>query len=221
MKIYDISMEIYHEMPVYGGRISKRPVFKVERDFSTGPVYETKLEMNLHTGTHLDRPLHMLPGGSTIETLELDRVVTGCRVLDFKDVEDKITEQHLRKKNISKGDFILLKTKNSYLDILENNFIYLDKTGAEYLRNLGIKGVGIDSLGIERSQPEHETHKTLLGADVVILEGLRLREIEEGEYLLAAAPVKIPGAEAAPVRAFLIEMGPELLHKLTNATAVR
>lgn len=209
MKIYDISMEIFHEMPVYGGKTSKRPVIKVERDYTTGRVYETKLEMNMHTGTHIDRPLHMLPGGSTIESLDLERVVTGCRVMDFTNVEDKITKLHLQQKNIAAGDFVLLKTKNSYLDILEKNFIYLDKTGAEYLKNIGIKGVGIDSLGIERSQPEHETHIILLGADIVILEGLRLKEIEEGEYLLAAAPVNIPDAEAAPVRAVLIKIQPE------------
>ena len=162
MKIYDISMGVHYQMPVYKGKESKRPLLRVESDFSSGDVYETRLDMNMHTGTHLDMPLHMLEKGKTIETLDLEKVVTMCKVLDLTGVEGKISREDLQKKSIERGDFILLKTKNSYLDILEKDFIYLDGTGAEYLKDKGIKGVGIDSLGIERAQPEHETHKTLL-----------------------------------------------------------
>ena len=205
MKIYDISMGVHYQMPVYKGKESKRPLLRVESDFSSGDVYETRLDMNMHTGTHLDMPLHMLEKGKTIETLDLEKVVTMCKVLDLTGVEGKISREDLQKKSIERGDFILLKTKNSYLDILEKDFIYLDGTGAEYLKDKGIKGVGIDSLGIERAQPEHETHKTLLGEGIVILEGLRLKDIEEREYLLVAAPIKVIGAEAAPVRAVLID----------------
>lgn len=205
MEIYDVSMSIFNDMPVYKGKITKRPVVKVESDFISGNVYETKLEMNMHTGTHIDTPLHILQNGETIEKLDLHKVVTMCKVFDFKDVEEKISEEHLVAKNIQDGDFILLKTKNSYLDILEDKFIYLDKSGAEYLREKKVIGVGIDALGIERSQPDHETHKALLGAGIVILEGLRLGDIEEDEYLLFAAPLRVVGAEAAPVRALLIK----------------
>lgn len=205
MKIYDISMGISHDMPVYKGKESKRPAVKVESDFVSGTVYETKLEMNMHTGTHIDAPLHILQQGGTIDQLDLNKVVTKCKVLDFKGVEGKISEEHLATKNISEGDFILLKTANSTLDILEAEFVYLDRSGAEYLRNKGVTGVGIDALGIERSQPGHETHKILLGSGIIILEGLRLKEVEEDEYLLIAPPVRIVGAEAAPVRALLVK----------------
>jgi arylformamidase len=187
MKIYDISMKIFYEMPVYKGKDAKRPVINVESDFTSGSVFETKLEMNMHTGTHIDRSLHVLPGGSTVDTLDLGKVITKCKVFDFNNVEERISEEQLSQKNIEKDDFIILKTKNSFEDILEGEFIYLDRNGAEYLRSKNIKGVGIDSLGIERNQPRHETHKILLGAGIVILEGLRLKDVEEGEYLLAAA----------------------------------
>jgi arylformamidase len=205
MKIYDISMSIFHDMPVYKGKASKRPIIKVESDFVSGAVYETKLEMNMHTGTHIDAPLHILKQGGTVDKVDLHKVITKCKLFDFKNLDGKISEECLAAKNILEGDFILLKTKNSYLDILEDEFIYLDKSGAEYLRNKRVAGVGIDGLGIERSQPGHETHKILLGADIVILEGLRLKEIEEDEYLLVAAPICIAGSEAAPVRALLIK----------------
>ena len=204
LTIYDISMNISHDMPVYKGKEEKRPKIIVERDFSNGSAFESRLEMNMHTGTHLDRSLHMIPGGTRIDTLRLDQVITKCKVLDLSACVDKITAQDLKEKDITEGDFVLLKTRNSFEDILEGDFIYVDDSGAEFLRDKKIKGVGIDSLGIERSQPEHPTHIKLLEADIVILEGLRLREIEEGEYFLFAAPIAIPEAEAAPVRAVLL-----------------
>ena len=73
------------------------------------------------------------------------------------------------------------------------------------MRDQGAIGVGIDALGIERNQPGHPTHKILLGAGIVILEGLRLKGVPEGDYFLAAPPLKLNGYEAAPVRAALIK----------------
>lgn len=205
MKIYDISMPITTSMPVYKGLAAKKPILSTDRDFKTGTAYESRLEMNLHTGTHIDRPLHMIPNGETMESLSLSRVVTPCRVVDVSSATDRITKEDLQGKEIPEGCFLLLKTRNSVEDLLESAYIYLDRTGAEYLKERKVIGVGIDSLGIERNQPEHETHIHLLGSGAVILEGLRLKEIEEGEYLLSAAPLNIEGAEAAPVRAYLIK----------------
>ncbi|HKL79586.1 MAG TPA: cyclase family protein [Mobilitalea sp.] len=205
MKIYDISMPISYDMPVYKGKEMKRPIISVDSDFSSGSTYESRLEMNMHTGTHIDRSLHMVPGGTTLESLRLEQVVAPCTVLDLTEVDEKITKEDLISKEIKEGSFLLLKTRNSYEDILEKDFIYLDNTGAELLASKNIIGVGIDSLGIERNQPGHETHLQLLSLDMVILEGLRLKEIEEGDYLLSAAPILIPGIEAAPVRAYLIK----------------
>lgn len=205
MRILDISMPVKPSMAVYRGKEEKRPEITVDGDFVTGTAYESRLHMNLHTGTHLDRPLHMIPGGATVETLALSQVVTPCIVLDLTRVKEKITKEDLIGKEIPKGCFVLLKTRNSFEDILESDFIYLDRTGAEYLSERKPIGVGIDSLGIERNQPNHETHLVLLESGAVILEGLRLKEIEEGEYLLSAAPILIDHVEAAPVRAYLIK----------------
>lgn len=205
MKLYDISMPIHPSMPVYKGRAEKRPIITVDGDFNTGSAYESRLEMNIHTGTHLDRSLHMIPEGTTVESLELKQVVAPCTVIDLTTVKERITREDLQGKDIRENSFVLLKTRNSFEDILETDFIYVDKGGAEYLKNKNILGVGIDSLGIERSQPDHETHIQLLSSDIVILEGLRLNGVPEGEYLLSAAPILIDGVEAAPVRAYLIQ----------------
>lgn len=205
MQIIDISMPISYSMPVYKGREFKRPIISIDGDFSTGSAFETRVEMNLHTGTHLDTPKHMIPDGYTLEDLDIAKVITACKVFDLTNVKDKITDKDLMGLDINEGDFILFKTRNSIEEILEGDFIYVDRSGAECLTKLKIKGVGIDSLGIERSQPNHETHISLFNADIMILEGLMLKDIEEGEYFLNAAPVFIPGAEAAPVRAYLIK----------------
>jgi arylformamidase len=96
-----------------------------------------------------------------------------------------------------------LKTKNSYNDYFDFRFVFLDRSGAEYLRDVGVIGVGIDCLGIERDQPDHDTHKALLPSEIIILEGLRLKDIEEGSYILSALPLKILNGDGSPVRAVL------------------
>ena len=204
MKIYDISMNIHYNMTVYKNKEEKRPVLKTIQDFSTGTAYESKITMDMHTGTHVDAPLHMIEDGNTIDKIDLNTVVTKCKVLDLTNINDKIRKEDLIDKNIENGDFIIFKTKNSYTEEFDYDFVFLEKSGAEYLKDKGIIGVGIDSLGIERSQPNHETHK-IYEKGITIIEGLRLKEIEEGEYILCAPPIKINNAEAAPTRALLIK----------------
>lgn len=203
--IYDISMPIRTDMPVYKGKEEKRPQRIVESDHLTGSVYESSVKMNLHTGTHLDRPLHMMPNGDTMDSLQLEELITECVVLNLTDVKAEITANDLIGKGIQCGDFVLLKTRNSSEPILESDFVYLEKSGAKYLADLKVRGVGIDALGIERGQPGHETHLALMENGAHILEGLRLAEIKEGRYELIALPLNITGAEAAPVRAILIQ----------------
>ncbi len=205
MKIYDISMTITDDMPVYAGKASKRPFIGQDLENSGHTVYESKLIMNLHTGTHVDAPLHMMPGGARMDFLALEQVVTRCKVFDLSEVAEAISADHLADRGITAGDFVLLKTRNSYEDILEGSFVYLDRTGAAFLQELGVIGVGTDGLGIERAQPDHATHETLLGNGIVVIEGLRLAHVPDGEYLLVALPLKILDTEAAPMRAILID----------------
>lgn len=204
-KIYDISMPITSDMPVYKGKESKRPIITVESDHVTGTSYESSIKMNLHTGTHLDRSLHMIPNGTTMDSLKLEELVTECKVLNLTEVKEHITAEDLKGKEIKVGDFVLLKTRNSFEPILEEDFIYLEKSGARYLADLKVRGVGIDALGIERDQPGHESHLALMEIGAHILEGLRLAEIKEGRYELIALPIYIEGAEAAPVKAILLQ----------------
>lgn len=205
MIIHDITMTIEEQMQVYKNKPEKRPSLQVTRDFSDSAARESRLCMDMHTGTHLDMPLHFVPGGFTVEQLDLTRVVTRCKVFDLSQVEQAIKAADLENYEIQQGDTILLKTRNSMTEVFDPEFVYLAGDGALYLKNCGVRCVGIDGLGIERSQPDYQTHRTLLGSDILVIEGLRLKDVSPGSYLLIAAPLKIASAEAAPIRALLIE----------------
>jgi arylformamidase len=202
MRIIDISIPIYEGMPTYMNNQTNQPKIKTE---THGYITDTTVQMNIHTGTHIDAPLHMIEEGENIETIELDRLLRPCKVLDLTHVNDRITAADLQDLPIMKDDFLLFKTKNSFGETSAMEFIFLAEDGAKYLIEKGIEGVGIDTLGIERSQTGHPTHKTLFSNDVLIVEGLNLKEVAEGEYTLICAPIKLLNTEAAPARVFLIE----------------
>ena len=206
MPIYDISMEIHEDMMVYKNRRDKKPVRKTVSEYKETGVNESRMILDLHTGTHIDAPYHMMENGETIDKIDPENFIRIVSVLDMTSVSDCITEADLSSKSISEGSFILLKTKNSMSENYDNNFVFLEKGGAQYLKELNISGVGIDALGIERSQPGHDTHKILMGSGCLIIEGLRLKDINEGRYMMYALPIKIKGGDGAPARVVLVDL---------------
>jgi len=176
------------------------------KSFAQDNVRENKISLSMHTGTHIDAPSHFLQNGKTIEHTNLETINGPCSVFDLTHVTEKITQQELEKLGIKTQSRVLLKTKNSFLQPTEKfnaNFIYLDHSGAQFLAGLGILCVGIDYLGIERDQPNHETHTILLQKDITIIEGLRLGHVEAGAYTLMCLPLHTPNLEASPARALL------------------
>ncbi|WP_203246534.1 cyclase family protein [Sporosarcina beigongshangi] len=202
MKMYDVTGTIYEGMTVYKDKAEKQPKFN---RVTNGYVTETRMELDVHSGTHIDAPLHMVVDGDTFESIPMESLVGECKVLDLTDVEDGITKADLEKFEISKGDFLFFKTKNSFEEAFDFDFIYLTHDGAEYLSEIGVRGTGIDTLGIERSQEGHPTHKTLFANNIIIIEGLRLKEVEQGTYFMVAAPLKLTGTDASPARVLLFE----------------
>ncbi len=206
MKYYDISMAISEDMMVYKNKSEKRPKREFIARYKAKAINESRMLMDLHTGTHIDAPFHMIDKGETIETIDISKLIGRAMVLDLTEVSDGITKNDLVNKNVCADTFLLFKTKNSFDEDFNPGFIYLKEDGAQYLKEMGIRGVGIDALGIERSQPEHRTHKILLGNGIIIIEGLRLKEIDEGEYMMYALPLKIEGGDGAPARVILSEI---------------
>ncbi|NLY55102.1 MAG: cyclase family protein [Firmicutes bacterium] len=207
LKIYDISMPVYPGMAVYKNKPEKQPVFTVTADHATHNLRETRVTLDLHTGTHIDAPLHMVEGGATVDAFRVDQFIGPCHVLDLTNVSGAITKTHLTGQEIKPGWYVLFKTLNSFADAWQPEFTYLSGEAAAHLAELGVAGVGTDGLGIERDQPDHETHKILFAREIMIIEGLRLGEVPAGDYLMIALPLKITGVEAAPARIILLEQG--------------
>ncbi|GGF10189.1 cyclase [Halobacillus andaensis] len=202
MKMIDITQPVYEGMPVYKNKPEKQPNFKSN---TNGHVTESRLDLDAHTGTHIDAPLHMVNDGDTFESISMNKLIGEAKVFDLTHVEDGITKQDLEELDIQKNDFILFKTRNSFEDEFNFEFIYLKEDGAKFLAEKNIRGVGIDSLGIERSQPEHPTHKSLFAADIIVIEGLRLKDVDEKSYQMIAAPMKLVGTDASPARVLLFD----------------
>jgi len=205
MKIYDISMTIHQKMQVYKNKAEKIPIIEVVSDFETGSSHETSLSMNLHTGTHMDFPLHMIIDGQTSDTLDLAKLIRPVKVLDLTHLIDGIGQKDLVEKGIQPNDFLLFKTRNSYEETFNFEFIYVKEDAAKYLSAQKIAGVGVDGLGVERDQKNHPTHKILFQHDITIIEGLRLKEVKEGTYFMYALPLKIVGSDALPLSVILTE----------------
>ena len=134
MIIIDISWPISESMTGYKDRMSVH--FEQLKTFSKDQVRSSRITLDSHTGTHIDAPAHFLSDGKTIDQIDRGIIIGECTVLDFMEVTDGVTKSDLEKKEIKEGDIVLLKTKNSSLGLdaaFDKNFIYLEKSGAQYL----------------------------------------------------------------------------------------
>lgn len=203
MDMIDISMVISPEMPTYKGITERKPIIEVTNTIDQGSN-ESRLSILHHTGTHVDAPFHMLSQGKTIDLYPLQHFEGKAIVLELSNLE-KIEVEHLLpyETKISTVDFLLLKTDNSLQQLHPKKFVFLGESGAGFLSKRFLKGVGIDSLGIERDQPQHPTHRLLLENDILIFEGLVLSHVNPGFYWFSGYPLKIKAADGSPIRAFL------------------
>ncbi len=197
MKFYDISMKLNKDIVQWPDSISFSHIFYNENN--------SFIKMDLHTGTHVDAPKHFIKNGKSIDNLEIKRFFGKCQVIEIND--DVISSQSFKNFEI-RADNIILKTKNSVnLNTdFNKNYVALNSDGARFLAEKKINLVGIDYLSIEIFNNENfEAHKILLSNDIIILEGLNLKNISPGIYTLIAFPLLIENAEASPVRAVLLE----------------
>jgi arylformamidase len=204
MKIWDISRPLSEDMTVYKNRDAKRPRRTVTMDYSRGSYFESRLDTDMHCGTHLDAPLHMIEGGKTIEQIPPGDLMGPCTVMDLTGVKEKITAADLEPLDIQPGAIVLLKTANSLREDYDPRFVYLEEDAALLLASLPVRVLGVDSMSVERDKPGHPVHKTLMRAGIHIVEDLRLGDVEPGAYFFIAMPLRIRGAEASPVRAVLV-----------------
>jgi arylformamidase len=210
MKILDISVPISSNLPVWPG--DPRIVLERYRSICKGDMSnDSKLACSVHAGTHVDAPAHFIENGSTVEQLPLGILIGPALVAELPETE-AITADDLGKLDLQpEVTRLLLKTKNSALwTDLEHrfnpNFTALTSGAAEWLVHNGIRLVGIDYLSVQLfGEAEALTHRILLEAGVVILEGLDLHEIRPGSYRLICLPISLVGSDGAPTRAVLID----------------
>jgi arylformamidase len=206
-RFIDISVPVMNGGVVYPGNPEIH--IELQQDMAKGGSSNVSLlSIGSHTGTHVDAPKHMIPGGVGVDALPLDTLVGRAIVLEFDDDVMAVTEAYLRAQPIAGHERVLLKTRNSRF-IRERGFhrdyTYVAPDGAEYLVSLGVRLVGVDYLSIEQFHSgHHRTHKTLLSRGVVIVEGLDLSDAAPGAYDLYCLPVLLAGIDGAPARAILV-----------------
>lgn len=210
MKIYDVSVPIHPKLPVWPG--DPRIVLERYRTLSKGDASnDSRLACSVHCGTHVDAPAHFIEDGATIEHLPLEILVGTATVIEVPET-DVITPDLLEAQGLgSQTERLLLKTKNS--DLWTNsghrfnpNFVALSAESARWIVDRGLKLVGIDYLSIQPfKDAEPLTHRILLAAGIIIIEGLNLRDVHPGIYELICLPLKLAGSEGAPARVVLIE----------------
>ena len=164
-----------------------------------------------HTGTHLDAPLHFVPGGATVEVLDVNVLVGPALVVEVYG-RDRITAADLAQAGIAPGTTrIVFKTDNTRLGRLRDGVFHPDyvgiaPSGAQWLVTRGVRLVGVDYLSVgPYGAVNVETHRILLGAGVVVVETLVLDDVNAGAYTLVALPPKFAGLEGSPCRCLLIE----------------
>jgi arylformamidase len=205
----DISVPVRNGMVHWPGD----PDFHIERatDQEKGDVATvSRMALGVHTGTHMDAPLHFIRNARSIDTMPLDATVGTARVIAIRD-RTSIKREELIEHGISAGERLLFKTANSdqswNTDQFDESFVFISQDGARYLAELGVRSVGVDYLSVGGFREDGvETHQALLEAGIWIIEGLNLRTVDPGEHELVCLPLKLVGSEGAPARAILRRM---------------
>ena len=192
MKIYDISQELFG-CAVYPG--DPQPERFVTLSIKNGDVCNlTAFKMCAHNGTHVDAPFHFYADGKTIDQVDLDRFIGWAYVAE-------------RDGDISADDAKnILKAANGCERILVKGKAVVTKEAAQVFAEAQIKLFGNESQTVGPIDAPKEVHLIMLGAEIVLLEGIRLEKVPAGKYFLNAVPLNLGGADGSPCRATLLEM---------------
>ncbi len=209
MPIYDITLTISPDMPVWPGDPSVALTQAASIDAGAN-ANVSHLSFGLHTGTHVDAPHHFLNDHQTVESLSLDVLTGPCYVAHLDDETTTISADVLEAAGLPLGVIrVLFRTRNSHLwakgvTEFQTDFVGVPLDGAEWLVQRGIKLVGVDYLSVSPYKKSRPTHEVLLKAGIVILEGVDLSQVPQGFYDLYCLPLKVAGSDGAPARTILV-----------------
>lgn len=210
MPIYDISVAISAETPIYPGDPGVEVVAHASLERGDA-ANVTLLRLGAHTGTHVDAPAHFIRGARTVAELSLEALVGRALVVEVPPGVMTIDETHVETLVPAGAERVLFKTRNSGFwdedgSTFREDFTHITPAAARVLAARGLRLVGIDYLSIERfKSDDFGAHVALLSRNVVVLEGLNLSDVPAGEYELSCLPLKIAGGagDGAPARAVL------------------
>jgi arylformamidase len=212
MKIYDVTIAVSETVPTFPG--DPKVKFDVCAALANGdPANVSQVCFGVHTATHVDAPNHFIEGTWRVDELDLDKLIGKCLVIELGQSEMAVTARHVE--NLQNVERVLFKTRNSDFwnepeKGFRQDFTYIEPEAARVLVEKGVKLVGIDYLSVEKfGAKSFDTHITLLEKEVVIIEGLDLREVPAGEYEMFCLPLKIVGGtgDGAPARTILRDEG--------------
>jgi arylformamidase len=211
MKIYDISLPLTERLPVWPGE-PKPQLSRISSIEDGADANVSELRVGTHAGTHLDAPLHLRMDGQPVDAIPLDTLIGDAWVCRLPGSVTTVTAEALEAAGIP-GDTtrLLIATANEQLWnqpdwSYSEDYVALNDDAARWIAARGMVLVGIDYISIETSSSSGmRVHHMLDEAGVVPVEGLDLRGVAEGRYRLVCLPLKLPGADGAPVRAVLIE----------------
>lgn len=177
-----------------------------DRDYSLGQdMAMTHFETPTHLGTHLDSPYHMIENGIRMEDIPMDYYIGKVQVITIKG-KDFIDAKDLEKIEIE-APRLIFKTDN-YERITHGNFenVYFTPAAGEYMASKGVKLVGLDYFGVDKKGDKtRQAHKSILGNNMSILEGIFPQDVKDGIYFLMCLPLRIKSIEGCPCRALLFE----------------
>lgn len=202
MTFFDISRLITDDSLAYPGD----PPVRVKRSSHIGagsPFNVLELNWTTHVLTHIDAPKHFIEQGESVAELAPERFIGPALVIEVEG--DAVDAGDVPE--VATGLNLLFKTRNSTRwdpRIYDEQHVFITPEAAEAIVAGGANLVGFDYLSVDRfGDEEYPVHRTLLGGGVLILEGLDLSGVEEGDYMLYALPLKIDGGDGSPVRAVL------------------
>ena len=197
MELYDISQEVFG-CKVFPGDPS--PAKEIKMSISTGEICNlTAFSMCAHNGTHVDAPYHFIDAGKTIDKVDLDKFIGYAYVAEHEG--DVTAEDAERIINTAKEQDPLSAER-----ILIKGNATVTKGAAEVFAREKLKLFGNESQTVGPEDAPMEVHLIMLGAEIVLLEGIRLSAVPEGVYILNAAPINLGGSDGAPCRATLMKL---------------
>ena len=197
MKIYDISQELF-SCAVWPG--DPKPEKETLCSMDKGDIINlTAFSMCAHNGTHIDAPSHFINHAKNVDQIALSKFIGEAYVADFEGIMTAEDAQKI----IDKANAI---SRKSAKKILLKGKTTVSLEAAQVFVKIGIDLIGNESQTVGPEEAPMAVQKLLLGAEVVLLEGIRLAHVPEGVYLLNAAPINLAGSEGSPCRAVLIEV---------------